>query len=90
MSLPDYITVTAPIVSYGVPAPIVPLCRNCRFWGAFSGDPEGFCNSPKLSVRKLGVENIAADELVSDFDSDGEDAIHTGPDFGCVHFEAKE
>jgi hypothetical protein len=51
-------------------------CKECRWWGA------NLCYSPK----NYGPDSGGRDGAES---ASGMEGIRTGPDFGCVHHEAK-
>ena len=68
-------------------------CKDCKWWDVMLGDGweeawrgRGWCNNPKL-LWEPGVTD-GADML-----SAGEGSVpcvpDTGPDFGCIHWEAK-
>jgi len=69
-------------------------CKNCRWWGANSqSSDEPLDISHPCEHEKVGSDS---DEQFPDGcggfseGSKYNEVIFTGPDFGCVHFEAKE
>lgn len=59
-------------------------CRTCKYWTP-PGNPEwklGQCQHPKLN---LSVGDKAQEDAMHSWDE-----TLVGPDFGCVHWEAKE
>lgn len=73
-------------------------CKNCKWWdsenSSLRNNDTFACTNPKLGeycdVReRLGADyESASDTLEYEYNEGG--SIFTGPDFGCVHFEAKE
>jgi len=65
------------------------LCKNCQWW--VDGYCEDFDDFEEWSSTK---KNELSDDIKiiwqSDDDSGLDINIATGPDFGCVHFKAKE
>lgn len=59
-------------------------CKDCRHWGMAWPNPD-------LNKRNCNVlSNMDGDEPEGMIDDDGTTRMfYTGPDFGCVHFEAK-
>ncbi len=61
-------------------------CEFCRHWAArrrAEVDPEDRCRHPKLlQSGEVDVDGAQGDE--------GHGSIWTGPDFGCIHWQAKE
>lgn len=59
-----------------------PRCKTCKWWGPDRGELFRWCSNPVN--RDFRGENPAGA-------CDGEElGFDTGPDFGCVHWEAKE
>jgi hypothetical protein len=58
-----------------------PRCKTCTFWGDYR---EGVCDfSDSTQATRFVIHAEAAD------DSGLEAWLETGPDFGCVHHEAR-
>lgn len=64
-------------------------CKECRWWDGpaereqFNEGGHAKCNHEKVSAHSDKHPDGAQD-------SEGYGGIFTGPDFGCIHFEAKE
>lgn len=77
-------------------------CRTCKFYSTtpevtinfFDGTtatekPEGECSCPKFRYVYSAAAQLADDEL-GYWDFEGYAAgFNVGPDFGCIHWEAK-
>lgn len=67
-------------------------CKDCRWWQGVGVDwPDGFkrCESPKIVDISERETDVPADGAAfSDIEGYGADFL-TGPEFGCIHFEAK-
>lgn len=69
-------------------------CQNCRHWGTIisGSSSESFkvqCDSPHVTAN--GDNNDRAGAIVVAFGESGvARGLWTGPDFGCVHWEAKD
>jgi hypothetical protein len=65
---------------------LVAKCKDCKSWDApdvKDREPfRGHCKSPKVGGA-LGEDDDGA------MDNEAYGGIDTGPDFGCVHWEAK-
>ena len=68
-------------------------CKTCRWWGnLWPDDPDAVecCDHPKLNI--LETEDL--NQLIMPKDNlmgNGEQGMTvTGPDFGCIHWEAKD
>jgi hypothetical protein len=63
-------------------------CKTCRWWGTLSGgkSENRECLHPKL-CEPSDVTEDAMDLLTTYYSHAG--GIFTGPDFGCIHHEAK-
>lgn len=60
-------------------------CKDCRFWGMAWPNPE--VNKRRCEFLSDCEPDIEDDGMIDD---DGTSrSFYTGPDFGCVHFEAK-
>lgn len=65
-------------------------CKDCRWWGRSGGlDESRECEHPKID-EPLSGDPDEPQSLDSLRNSDGEYAVWTGPEFGCVHFEKRE
>ena len=73
------------------------ICRNCRWWspnvaGKKAPDNIAFaCKNPKLAMPHydIGYENNNC-AGVDDIEAGRVTFFVTGPEFGCVHWEAME
>lgn len=59
---------------------IEPRCKNCRFWMKARN---GLCEKFEYSEAWTIDSNFAS----ASYDDSG---VHTGSEFGCVHFEVKD
>lgn len=63
------------------------LCRNCKFWQKWELGSEGDClkfyPDGELNELEYGVGN----GMRASYD---DSVISTGPNFGCIHFEAND
>lgn len=75
-----------------------PLCKNCSHWGdmlqVHYDQHETHFRKCKKAVDISGVGpdevlSLPADVAVSSDFEDYESSLHTGPEFGCIHFEVK-
>jgi len=64
-------------------------CKDCKWWGDELNydDSQHSCEHPKIDEYRAFEETRATDTMTN---SGGEYTTFTGPDFGCVHFEAKQ
>ena len=64
-------------------------CNTCKWWGAAKSGPHSYGQHKVCEhiVRNLGVDYSASVSPIhdNDFLSD----LFTGPQFGCIHHEAK-
>lgn len=68
-------------------------CKDCKFWNPYMPvcPTRGWCSSGKLvdQSESYGM-NLGAEDELSYSDAEGYVAnLHTGPEFGCVHFKEK-
>ena len=61
-------------------------CKNCRFWGNYR---KGECDAVDRNFPDKPTALFEIDIHVS-YDTGLRCGLITGPDFGCVHFFAKE
>ena len=69
------------------------FCKDCKWWDQDSGHDEldelgsdykllqRHCTNPKVGARGEGSDEAS--------DAEGYGGIYTGPEFGCIHGEAK-
>ena len=99
--LPDYVTITNPLVTAdGLPviAEVPRLCRNCRFWEKADKDDTLFVNNSNLKLGRCGnpafVDGYNDESEVKNdgvlLYTDGTFPFLSMPDFGCIHFEVKD
>lgn len=63
-------------------------CRDCRWWSGSPGERRALCQ--KLVTVGFLSTGLAPDSAtVAGIQVKGIQAIVTGPDFGCVQFEAQ-
>lgn len=63
-------------------------CKNCRWWIAFEYDGASFFNECDNAKMKARAYKTCDDYAVAVYD-DEYVYVKTGPEFGCVHWEAK-
>lgn len=70
--------------------PVVePRCKNCRFWRKWDNGDDADCTKfyPMDSDGDWEAADYETGNMARASYSDS--TIHTGPEFGCIHFEAK-
>lgn len=73
-------------------------CKECKWWDAIGEDDEREyplhrrCQNPKFVERcpnpYVSDEPDPGDSMIYCYEEGG--AFYPGPDFGCIHFEAKQ
>ena len=63
-------------------------CKDCFYWYPLGTMSAGSCHSDKF-VYLPDCDTLPADGLAY-WDNDGDGAeFETGPDFGCIHWQAR-
>lgn len=63
---------------------IEPRCKNCRFWQKWEDGRDADCTKFEDDYDLYKERGDWARASYSD------SHIHTGPNFGCIHFEVKD